>query len=79
MGYEIKLFFLKLADPEFAIARVQQRVREGGHNVPPEVIRRRFERGLFNFDTVYKRMVDEWAVYDNSGKMPILLDEGSRS
>jgi len=52
MGYRIKLFFLKLADPELAIARVHQRVREGGHSVPEEVIRRRFERGLINFETV---------------------------
>lgn len=79
MGYGIKLFFLKLADPELAIARVQQRVREGGHNVPEEVIRRRFERGLFNFKVLYKRLVDEWAIYDNSGKIPMLLNEGSRT
>jgi len=52
MGYRIKLFFLKLADPELAIARVHQRVREGGHSGPEEVIRRRFERGLINFETV---------------------------
>jgi len=47
--------------------------------VAEEVIRRRFERGLFNFEKLYMGLVDEWAIYDNSGKMPILLNEGSRS
>jgi predicted ABC-type ATPase len=41
-GFAVKLIFLSLATPEEAIARVAMRVRQGGHNVPPEVIRRRF-------------------------------------
>ncbi len=48
-GYKIKLFYLKLADSEFAIARVNQRVKEGGHSVPEDVIRRRFKTGWNNF------------------------------
>ena len=42
LGYEVKLFFLRLPSPEMAIERVQLRVREGGHNVPKEVIKRIF-------------------------------------
>ena len=45
-GYVVKLFFLKLASPELAVARVEQRVLSGGHNVPESVIRRRFSGGL---------------------------------
>ncbi len=75
-GFVVKLFFLRLASPELAIARVRQRVREGGHNIPEPVIRRRFASGLSNFETLYKPLVDEWALYDNSGGEPILIEEG---
>jgi predicted ABC-type ATPase len=75
-GFVVKLFFLRLASPELAIARVRQRVREGGHNIPEPVIRRRFASGLNNFETLYKPLVDEWALYDNSGGEPILIEEG---
>lgn len=78
-GYIVKLFFLRLATPELAIARVRQRVREGGHNVPEPVIRRRFAAGLHNFENLYKPIVDEWALYDNSGGEPILIEEGVKS
>ena len=49
-GYTVKLFFLRLDSPELAIARVRQRVKEGGHNVPEDTIRRRFTAGLRNFE-----------------------------
>jgi predicted ABC-type ATPase len=44
-GYRVKLLFLQLASPEEAIARVAQRVKQGGHNIPEAVIRRRFAAG----------------------------------
>ncbi len=76
LGYRVKLFFLKLVSPELAIARVRQRVLNGGHRVPEPVIQRRFATGFHNFETLYKSLVDEWALYDNSGAMPLLLEEG---
>lgn len=78
-GYIIKLFFLRLASPELAIARVRQRVHEGGHNVPEQVIRRRFASGLRNFKELYQPIVDEWALYDTSGSEPVLIEEGMKS
>ncbi|MFZ0612696.1 MAG: AAA family ATPase [Desulfobacterales bacterium] len=78
-GYKVKLFFFRLATPDLAIARVQQRVREGGHNVPELIIRRRFAAGLRNFGNLYKPAVDEWALYDNSGSEPTLIEEGVKS
>ncbi len=78
-GYTVKLFFLRLASAELAIARVRQRVREGGHDIAEPVIRRRFASGLRNFSNLYKPIVDEWALYDNSGSEPRLIDEGVRS
>lgn len=78
-GYKIKLYFLKLPDPEIAIARVKQRVKEGGHNVSEDVIRRRFNAGWNHFERLYKNLVDEWAIYDNAGEEPILLNEGGKN
>lgn len=77
-GYRVKLFFLRLPTPEAAIARVAQRVSEGGHDVPEPVIRRRFLAGLRNYELVYRGLVNEWAEYDNSGETPKLLAEGNR-
>ena len=74
--YSVELFFLRLSRPEIAIARVKQRVAEGGHDVPEPVIRRRFHAGLRNFEHIYKGLVDKWVVYDNSGNEPELLEEG---
>ena len=68
--------FLSLPSPEIAIARVAIRVAQGGHNVASAVVRRRFDSGLRNFQDVYKRLVDRWWWYDNSGNTPQLLSEG---
>ena len=76
-AYRVKLFFLRLPTPEKAIERVAQRVSEGGHDVPEAVIRRRFDAGWRNFQRIYRELVDEWALYDNSGNEPELLKEGS--
>ena len=73
-GYAVKLIFLSLPDVEIAIERVATRVIQGGHNVPEEVIRRRFAHGIANFER-YKLLVDSWQLYDNSGAPPVLLDE----
>ena len=77
-GYWIKLFFLRLPTTEMAIARVGQRAAQGGHDVPVSAIQRRFHRGWRNFENVYRDLVDEWAVYDNSGLTPVLMGEESR-
>ena len=73
-GYSVKLFFLSLPDVEMAIERVAIRVKQGGHHVPEDVIRRRFAHGIENFER-YKLLVDDWQMYDNSGAPPVLLDE----
>jgi predicted ABC-type ATPase len=77
-GYRVKLLFLALATPEEAIARVAQRVKQGGHNIPDEVVRRRFDAGLRNFETIYRQEVDVWQRYNNSGDEPSLIDEGGK-
>lgn len=76
MGYRVELFFLALPTPEDAIRRVALRVRQGGHDVPEAVIRRRFASGVDHFEHIYKPLVDEWMLYDNSGTEPLVLDWG---
>ena len=72
------LIFLRLPSPELAVARVRQRIAEGGHAVPEATVRRRFHAGWRNFETLYRDLVDEWLLYDNSGVEPILVAEGER-
>jgi predicted ABC-type ATPase len=73
-GYAVKLIFLRLDSPDEAIARVAQRVLQGGHDVPEATIRRRFAAGLSNLHGLYAPLVDAWALYDNGGPKPVLLD-----
>lgn len=75
-GYHIKLCFLRLPTPEFAIRRVAQRVSQGGHAVAPDIIRRRFVRGLANLQRYYLSSVDEWAIFDASTLPPALIEAG---
>ena len=72
----MKLYFLSLPDPEFALRRVDARVRLGGHAIPPETVRRRFARGLENLRDGYIGIVDEWSIYDGSQDPPLLLENG---
>ena len=74
-GFMVTLIFLSLPNVEMALERVASRVIQGGHNVPEDVIRRRFEHGIKNFER-YKVLVDSWQLYDNSGVPPILQEEG---
>ena len=77
-AYEVRLFFLRLSSVDLAISRVRMRVEQGGHDVPERVIRRRFAKGWSNFTELYRPLVDRWAIYDNSGIRPILIEEGRR-
>ena len=78
-GYRVKLIFLQLDHAEEAIARVAQRVRQGGHNIPENTIRRRFIAGRNNFAQIYASQVDAWALYNSSGPQPVLLDWSDKS
>jgi predicted ABC-type ATPase len=69
-GYHVKLIFLTLPSAELALARVSARVAQGGHDVPEQVVRRRLDAGLRNFEDVYRGLVNSWALYDNSGAVP---------
>ena len=76
-GYIVKLIFLRLDTPEEAIARVQSRVLQGGHDIPEGTIQRRFVKGYENFQNVYRKSVNFWQLFDNSELEPKLLEEGA--
>lgn len=78
-GYTVKLIYLSLTSPEEAIARVAMRVLQGGHDIPPAIIRRRFAAGLANFRNTYRARVNYWQLFDNSGETIQLLDEGENT
>lgn len=74
-GYRVVLVFLQLPTVDMAIRRVAARVRQGGHAIPEDVIRRRFNAGRRNFRDLYAAIVDTWYLYDNSDQSPVLLEE----
>jgi predicted ABC-type ATPase/GNAT superfamily N-acetyltransferase len=65
-GYSIHLVYFWLANPELAVARVAERVRKGGHNVPEDTIRRRYKRSIQNFFRRYRPLATTWEVYNNT-------------
>lgn len=77
-GFVVELFYLRLPNPDLAVDRVRLRVSEGGHDVPEAVIRRRFHASWRNFENIYRSLVDEWKIFDNSSPKPILLETGGK-
>ncbi|MGH8114576.1 MAG: Zeta toxin family protein, partial [Rhodanobacteraceae bacterium] len=74
LSYRVTLIFLALPSADVAVARVAQRVRQGGHDVDIDVIRRRFVAGRRNFERLYRGLVDDWVEYDNFGTQPRPVD-----
>ena len=74
-GYHVMLLYFWLSSPELAKARVATRVQEGGHNIPPPVIERRYWQGLRLLFDLYLPLVDEALLFDNSGGKPRRIAE----
>jgi len=72
-GYLIHIFFLWISDVELALERIRLRVRNGGHHIPEDVVRRRFIRSLPNFLRIYKPLANSWVIFDNSGDIPRMI------
>jgi predicted ABC-type ATPase len=72
-GYSVHLFFLWVPTVELALSRVRDRVRNGGHDVPSVIVRRRFERSISNFFHYYRSLADSWILFDNSGEKPNII------
>lgn len=79
-GYHFSLIYFWLHNEELAIERVAARVRLGGHDIPEEIIRRRFKSSLTNFFSLYQPIADEWCVYDNSeANNPTIIARGKQT
>jgi predicted ABC-type ATPase len=78
-GYQVTLLFFWLQNHELAIERVKTRVLEGGHNIEPDIIKRRYFRGLKNLFELYFNLPDNIMIFDNSDEMPELIAEKSNN
>ncbi len=72
-SYSAHLFFLWLPTVELALARVRERVVDGGHDVPAADVRRRFHKGIYNLFRFYRPVLDSWMLFDNSSAKPSLI------
>lgn len=75
-GYSVKLLFFWLNNVKLAVRRVAQRVKEGGHDIPINVIKRRYTAGIKNLFKIYIPHVDNWLIADNSSVPRTLVAEG---
>ena len=77
MGYKVSLIYIWLNSPRLATQRVAERVKNGGHNIPTDVIERRYFRGIKNLFTLFMPVCDYWAIADNSDKqlVPIAIKQ----
>jgi predicted ABC-type ATPase len=73
-GYKVILLFFWLDSPQVAEQRVAKRVMEGGHNIPKDVIYRRYWFGLNNLFNIYMPIVDAWSLYDNNNSAILIAD-----
>jgi len=69
-GYSIHLYFLWLPEVKFSLKRVAERVKHGGHNIPSDVIQRRFKMGISNLFRLYDPALDFWSLINNSVDPP---------
>ena len=72
-GYTVTLLFFWLNSIDLAKQRVALRVSEGGHNIPLEVIERRYQRGINNLFDLYLPICDNVMAFDNSDKLPVMI------
>jgi predicted ABC-type ATPase len=75
VGYRVEIVYLRLKSSQLALRRVAARVRQGGHDVPRVDVVRRYSRGWNNFQLIYRPLADSWAIYENSGQSPQLLEQ----
>ena len=78
-GYRVHLIFFWLETSELAVQRVAERVSKGGHNIPTEVIHRRYVAGIRNLFKIFMSEVDLWMIYDNSCTPRTFVAKGGRA
>jgi len=78
-GYKVVLLFFWLNSPNLAIERIKIRVSQGGHNIPNDIVKRRYKRGLENFFKIFMRLCDSWEFTDNTNYIPNTIASGNKS
>lgn len=78
-GYFVTVLYFWLNSPELAVARVRARVSKGGHNIPDNIIFRRYFMGLDYFFNDYMPLCDRWILADNSEIPFTVVAEGSKN
>ena len=76
-GYEVTLLFFWLSSPEMAMERVAKRVSKGGHNIPADVIERRYYRGIRNLVSLYIPLCDKWLIANNTDLGPVFVAQSA--
>jgi predicted ABC-type ATPase len=80
VGYRVELVYFWVGNADLAVARVAQRVRQGGHDVPEATVRQRYQRSLWNFFELYRPLVHAWRMYDTTVTgLPELVAEGNET
>lgn len=78
-GYFVTILYFWLNTPDLAVERVRIRVKEGGHNIPEQTIRRRYDLGIKNMFNLYIPIADYWMFIDNSKSPFDILADGERN
>jgi len=78
-GYFVTLLFLWLNTPELALKRVNERVMSGGHNIPEDVIYRRYKAGIANLSELYIPVCNYWIIIDNSQSPFKIIADGNKT
>lgn len=78
-GYEVTLLYFWLKSPEQAIERVAERVSKGGHNIPQDIIVRRYYEGINNLFKIYMPIVDTWVLVNNSETPRNIVASGGKN
>jgi len=78
-SYFVTVLYFWLNSPDLAIERVRIRVKEGGHNIPNETIKRRYDLGISNMFNLYIPVSDYWMFIDNSSSPFEILAEGQKN
>ena len=78
-GYTVTVLYFWLNSPELAVERVRARVEAGGHNIPEDTIRRRYNIGIYYFFNLYAPICERWILADNSQIPFRVVADGSKN
>ena len=79
IGYTVKVVYIWLKSPDLALQRVSERVKRGGHNIPPDVVLRRYYKGIRNLFTLFMPVCDAWVLADNTGDTLNMVASGEKN